>query len=139
MLPDWPEGTVTILATGGPAPHAIPVSAALRAGPRHALLGLARSRGSLERLRKNPEVALLVIAKDTAITAHGSASVVEEKLTDGVAAVLLEVERVQDHDRPTFEILGGASWRWSDCEAESRDEEVRAALRALTARLNLNE
>ena len=43
VLPEWPPGTVTILATAGEAPHAIPVSAAVRAGPRHALLGLALS------------------------------------------------------------------------------------------------
>ena len=30
MLPDWPEGTVAVLATSGP--HAIPVSTATRGG-----------------------------------------------------------------------------------------------------------
>jgi len=44
MLPDWPAGTVTILATAGDLPHAIPVLAALRAGPRRALIALATTR-----------------------------------------------------------------------------------------------
>jgi hypothetical protein len=135
VLPDWPEGTVTVLVTAGQTPHAIPVSAAIRAGARHALIGLAASRGSLERLRKDPAVALLIICEGTAVTAHGRARVVEEALTDGVAAVLIEIERVQDHDRPTFEILGGVSWRWTDRTAESRDEEVRSELRKLAERI----
>ena len=78
---------------------------------------------------------MLVIAPDTAITAYGRARVLEEKLTDGVVAVVIDIERVQDHDRPTFDILGGVSWRWSDAEAEARDEEVRTALKALKDRL----
>jgi hypothetical protein len=49
MLTRWPPGTVLVLSTGGEEPHAIPVSAALLAGPRRVLIGLAkaasRSRG----------------------------------------------------------------------------------------------
>ncbi len=134
MLPDWPDGTVTVLVTAGETPHAIPVSAAVRAGPRRALLGLATSRGSLERLRENPSVALLIICEDTAVTAHGRARVLDEALTDGVVAVAIEVEDVQDHNRPTFEIQSGAGWRWTDAQAQSRDAEVRSALKALAER-----
>jgi hypothetical protein len=135
VLPDWPEGTVTILVTAGETPHAIPVSAAVRAGPRRALLGLAAARGSLKRLRQSAGVALLIMCEGTTVTAHGQARVVEEELTDGTVAVAIDVECVQDHDRPTFEILGGVTWRWTDAEAEARDREVRAALRSLAERL----
>jgi hypothetical protein len=41
VLPDWPPATVTILVTTGADPHAIPVSAALRADSTHALIALA--------------------------------------------------------------------------------------------------
>src|SRR6185295_15230638 len=61
-LPDWPTGTVAILSTAGGAPHAIPVSTAVRAGPRRVLLALARTRDSLARLRADPRCALIVIA-----------------------------------------------------------------------------
>ncbi len=129
---------MTILVTAGAAgetPHAIPVSAAVRAGPRRALVGLAPSRGSLSRLRADPRVALLIIAGATAVTAHGRARVIEEELAQGVVPVLIEVEDVQDHNRPTFEIVDGVSWRWTDETAESRDAEVRSALRKLADRL----
>ena len=131
MLPDWPPGTVTILATAGEAPHAIPVSAALRAGPRHVLLGLATSRGSLARLRADPHVALAIIAEDLAVTAYGRARVLDGALAEGVVAVEIEVDEVQDHDRPTFAIEAGVRWRWTEPEAERRDAEVRAALARL--------
>jgi hypothetical protein len=134
VLPEWPDGTVTVLVTAGETPHAIPVSAAVRAGPRRALLGLAATRGSLARLRATPNVALLVIAEGVAVTAHGRARVLDERLTEGVAAVSVEVDDVQDHNRPTFEILGGVAWRWSDDEAKARDGEVRTALRKLAER-----
>ena len=134
VLPEWPAGTVIILSTAGEAPHAIPVSAAVRAGPRLVLIGLARGRSSLERLRRNPAVALAVVAEATAVTAHGRARVVDEQLTEGVVAVAIEVDRVQDHDRPTFDIQAGVRWRWTDPEAASRDEAVRAALERLAER-----
>jgi hypothetical protein len=134
VLPDWPAGTVTILSTVGDVPHAIPVSAAVRAGPRRALIGLARGRGSLARLRANPAVSLTVVAADIAVTAHGHARVVDENLAEGVVAVAIDVDGVQDHDRPTFEIAAGVQWRWVDGEAAARDEEVRAALARLVER-----
>jgi hypothetical protein len=131
VLPDWPAGTVTLLATAGDVPHAIPVSAALRAGPRHALLGLAGGRRSLERLRADPRVALTIVSADVAVTAHGRARIVSEALVEGVVAVEIEVHDVQDHDRPTFAIEAGVRWRWTDPEAERRDAEVHAALARL--------
>jgi Pyridoxamine 5'-phosphate oxidase len=129
-LPDWPPGTVAILATAGGAPHAIPVSTALRAGPRTVLLALAHSRGSLERLGADPRCALTVLATgNVAVTLHGRATVVGEAA--GTAAVRLDVDDVQDHAQPTFEIEAGVRWRWTDEGAERRDQEVRAALREL--------
>jgi hypothetical protein len=134
VLPDWPAGTVTILATAGETPHAVPVSAAIRAGPRHALIGLAGSRGSLARLRADPRVSLAIIAEDLAVTAYGRARVLDEALAEGVVAVEIEVHDVQDHDRPTFAIEAGVRWRWTDAEAERRDAEVRAGLARLAER-----
>lgn len=136
MLPEWPPGTVTILATAGEGPHAIPVSAALRAGPSRVLIGLAASRDSLARLRADDRVALAIVSENVAVTAHGHALVLGEELTEGVVAVEIEVERVQDHDRPTFAIEAGVRWRWTDREAERRDAEVHAAL-VRTARRRL--
>jgi hypothetical protein len=134
VLPDWPPGTVTILATAGETPHAIPVSAAIRTGARHALLGLAGSRGSVARLRVNPHVALAIVAENLAVTAHGRARVLDDALVEGVVAVEIEVDDVQDHDRPTFAIEAAVRWRWTDAEAQRRDAEVHAALARLAER-----
>jgi hypothetical protein len=120
-----------ILTTAADGPHAIPVSAALRAGPRRALIGLATTRGSLARLRADDRVALAIVFEDVAATAYGRARVLEPELVDGVVAVEIEVERVQDHDRPTFAIESGVRWRWTDRDAERRDAEVNAALARL--------
>jgi hypothetical protein len=128
-LPDWPDGSVLILVTGGAEPHAIPVSAAVRAGSQRMLLGLARGRESLERLRAVPRVAVVIVGhEDVAVTAYGEATVVREELVEGVAAVEVVVGRVQDHNRSTFVIESGVGWRWTDSEARARDDQVRAAL-----------
>jgi hypothetical protein len=134
VLPEWPPGTVTILATAGEAPHAIPVSTAVRAGPRRALLGLASSRTSLARLRADPRVALAILSEDLAVTAHGRARVLDEALVEGVVAVEIEVDDVQDHDRPTLTVDAGVRWRWTDADAARRDAEVHAALARLAQR-----
>ncbi len=57
-------------------------------------------------------------------------------ISDRVAAVALDVEDIQDHGQPRFEILEGVRWRWTDPEAEARDDEIREALRAVAARLS---
>jgi len=127
MLPDWPPGTPAILATAGEAPHAIPVSTAVRAGERAVVLGLAASRASLARLREDPRVALAVLAAgDVAFTAHGRAVVLGDAA--GVVAVRIDVDDVQDHRQPTFVVEDGVRWRWTDADAERRDGEVRSAL-----------
>jgi hypothetical protein len=132
VLPEWPPGTVLILVSAGSPPHAIPISAAVRAGPERVLLGLARSRESLARLRQDPRVGLAIMAGgDVAVTAYGTASVRDADLTDGVAAVEVRVDRVQDHNRPTFVIESGVGWHWTDPAAQERDGEVRRALQQL--------
>ena len=135
-LPAWEPGTVAILSTGAGAPHAIPVSTGVRAGPRTVLLALATRRESLGRLRRDARCALtLLAAGDVAVTAHARAVIVEDPMTvsDRVAAVRLDVEHVQDHGQDRFEIDRGVAWHWKDPEAERRDGEIRAALAALAA------
>jgi hypothetical protein len=124
---------VLVLSTGGEEPHCIPVSAALLAGPNRILIGLAEGRESLARLRAHPEVALCIMAEgDVAVTAYGTARDLEHDLTDGVLAVQVDVDRVQDHGRPTFVIEGGVRWRWTDAQARARDRQVREALERLS-------
>ena len=133
-LPEWPPGTVAILSTGAGDPHAIPVSTAVRAGPRAILFALSLRRESLARLRDDPSCALtLLAAGDVAVTALGRASVVQEPMTvsDRVAALRLDVERIQDHNQPRFAIEDGVRWHWTDEEADRQDAEIRAALQEL--------
>ena len=121
-LPEWPLRTVAVLATVDPAPFAIPVSAPVRAGDRSILIALERNRGSLARLRRRPEVALAVLAGgNVAFTARGRASVVEEHLAamPDYAAVAIEVEQVDDHRQPAFEVDSGIGRRWLDDDEQS--------------------
>jgi Pyridoxamine 5'-phosphate oxidase len=130
---------VAVLSTAGGAPHAIPVSTAVRAGDRRVLLALAPRRSSLARLRADPRVALTILAAgDVAVSAEGRARVVAERLpgAEAVVAVAVDVESVQDHNQPTFAIDDGVRWRWTDPAAADRDAAVREALRALAARLD---
>jgi hypothetical protein len=131
MLPAWEPGTVAILSTGAGAPHAIPVSTAIAAGPDAILLALALRRESLARLREEPRCALTVLAAgDVAVTVHGRATVVEEPLAEigTVAAVRIDIDAVQDHGQDRFEIDAGVAWHWTDPGAAAQDEAVRAAL-----------
>jgi hypothetical protein len=133
-LPEWEPGTVAVLSTGAGHPHAIPVSTAVRIGPRTVALALALRRESLARLRADPRCALTVIASgNTAVTAHGRATIVEEPMVvaDNVAAVRIDVDAIQDHGQDRFEIDAGVRWHWTDPEAERRDGEIRTALSGL--------
>jgi flavin reductase (DIM6/NTAB) family NADH-FMN oxidoreductase RutF len=125
-LPEWPEGTAAVLSTGAGHPHAIPVSTAVRVGPRTIHFALSLRRESLVRLRQDPRCALTVMARDVAFTALGRA--VEFALDDRVTGLRLEVEEIQDHLQPTFAISAGVDWRWSDEGAARADAELRAAL-----------
>jgi hypothetical protein len=131
MLPDWPDGTVATLSTGAGEPHAIPVSTIVRAGDRAILFVLARRRESLARLREDPRCAMTILAAGVAFTASGRATVLDAEISERVVAIRLDVERVQDHSQPTFEILEGVRWRWTDGDAERADAEMREALRRL--------
>ncbi len=134
-LPEWEDGTVAVLSTGGGAPHAIPVSAVIRAGPRRVIVGLAERRESLERLRRDGRCALTILtAPDVACTAHARAEVLPDEIVEGVVAVALEVESIQDHMQPRFAIDAGVAWRWTDDEARERDDGVRAKLSELARR-----
>jgi hypothetical protein len=136
-LPHWEPGTVCVLSVGGGAPHAIPVSTALRAGARRVLLALAARRETLARLRREPRCALtIMVATDVACTAHARAEVLAESLpgAEAVAAVALEVEAIQDHMQPRFTIAAGVAWDWTDDDARASDAVVREALAELARR-----
>jgi Pyridoxamine 5'-phosphate oxidase len=131
VIPDWPEGSVAVLATAGDdGPHAIPVSTARRAGPSTVVFALAQGRGSLARLRVDPRCALTVMVEGIAVTLRGRASEVGEAA--GTVVLGLEVEGVDDHRTPAFEMEAGVRWRWVDADAAERDAQVRAALRELS-------
>jgi hypothetical protein len=133
-LPEWAPGTVAILSTGAGPPHAIPVSTGVRGGPRTVLLALARRRESLARLRTDPRCALTLLdAGDVAVTAHAHATIVQDPMavSDRVCAVRLDVDRIQDHGQPRFQVDEGVRWHWTDAEAGRRDAEIRQALAEL--------
>ena len=133
-VPEWPEGTATVLATAGDGPHAIPVSTAVRADERTVVLSLGRRRESLRRLRADPRCTLTVMAgPDRAFTLHGRATVVDEDVA-GTVAIRLDVEAVQDHMTPDFTIEDGVQWHWTAAKAAQRDADVRAGLRRLGGR-----
>jgi len=128
-LPEWPAGTVAVLSTGAGEPHAIPVSTAVRRGPRELVLALALRRESLARLRSDPRCAVTVLAAgDLAFTAVGTAVIEEEG--PRIAVVRVDVSRIDDHGQDTFVIEDGVRWRWTDDDAARTDAEVRARLLA---------
>jgi hypothetical protein len=118
---------LTTLAADGP--HAIPVSAPVRAGEHRILLSLHRTRDSLERLRERPRVALTILAADDiAFTARGSARVMGDALAAecGYVAVAIEVNEVDDHRQPAFAVTAGIDRRWlDDRERAALGERVR--------------
>jgi hypothetical protein len=133
-LPDWPPGTVALLTTNGDGPHAIPVSTAVKAGPMALLFVLSLRRTSLARLREDPRCSFTLLAGgDVAVTAHGRATHVQDPMavSDAVVAVRLDVEEIQDHNRPTYEIEEGVRWHWTDEDAAAKDAQLRAALEEL--------
>jgi flavin reductase (DIM6/NTAB) family NADH-FMN oxidoreductase RutF len=136
VIPRWPAGTVALLATTGAdgAPGSIPISTALRASDTRVLLALGRRRATLQALRDEPRCALaLLAAGNVAVTLHGRASVVADAPAgaEGITAVAIDVDRVQDHATPRFVIADGVQWSWVDEEARPRDVAVRAVLQRL--------
>jgi hypothetical protein len=101
------------------------------------LLALAARRETLARLRRDPRCALTIVTTgDIACTVHARAEIVQESLrgAEGVAAVALEVESIQDHMQPRFAIAAGVAWDWTDEEARASDAAVRGALDELARR-----
>ena len=69
-----------------------------------------------------------------AFTAYGRATVVREELRAAahVAAVTLEVVRLQDHLAGSrTEILDGVRWRWTEDAAREDERRIAAELREL--------
>lgn len=137
-LPEWPPGTVALLATSasdaGRPVHAIPISTALRAADDRVLLALGPRRSTLARLREQPEVALALLGPDdVAVTILGRARVVADPLAgaEPVVGVELAVRQICDHGSARFRVDDGVRWRWTDPEAERRDAATRAALERL--------
>jgi hypothetical protein len=136
-LPHFPHRTIAVLTTVDPAPHAIPVSAPVRASDTTILLSLHRTRDSLARLREIPDVALTVLTEgDVAFTARGHAHVVREPLESDpdYVGVAIEVEHVDDHRQPAFAVDSGVGREWRDAGEQrrlgARVGELRAALTA---------
>ena len=132
-LPQWPQRTVAVLSTVDEGVHAIPVSAPVRAGDRRILLSLHRSRDTLERIRRWPEVALTFLAEgDLAFTARGRATIAEEPMAvdPEYVAVAIEVAAVDDHRQPAFRVTAGVGREWVD---ETAKNQLSARVRALGA------
>ena len=132
VLPGWPSETIAVLGTIGDGPHAIPVTAPVRAGDRRILLSLHRDHDSLVRLRERPRVALTFLADgDKAFTARGPAHIVSEPMAAApdFAAVMIEVDQLDDHRLPGEAVDLGVGVRWTDPDAE---EGLRARVHALS-------
>ena len=132
VLPGWPSETIAVLGTIGDGPHAIPVTAPVRAGDRRILLSLHRDHDSLVRLRERPRVALTFLADgDKAFTARGPAHIVSEPMpaAPDFAAVMIEVDQLDDHRLPGEAVDLGVGVRWTDPDAE---EGLRARVHALS-------
>ena len=138
VLPDWPASTIGVLSTLGDAPHAIPVTAPVRAGDRRILLSLNRKRASLRRLRERPQVALAILADgDDAFTARGRASIVQEPMAGApdFAAVMIDVDHLDDHRQPATIVESDVGVRWTDQSAEQGLHERLDALAQLARAL----
>lgn len=119
-LPEWPAKTIAVLCTTDEGPHAIPVAAPVRAGDQRILVSLERIRGSLARLRENPQVALAILSEgNVAFTALGCARIVQESMPDApdFVAVEIDVENIDDHRSPGVAVESGVRVQFVD-EAE---------------------
>ena len=116
-LPDWPARTIAVVCTTDGGPHAIPVAAPVRAGDQRILVSLDRIRGSLARLRENPQVALAILGGgNVAFTALGRARIVQESMPDVPAfvAVEIDVETIDDHRSPGVAVESGVRVQFAD-------------------------
>ncbi|MFD6399332.1 hypothetical protein [Nocardia sp. NPDC060249] len=109
-LPVWPQETIAVLVTTDAGPHAIPVSWPVRAGDRRILISLKSDRGSLARLRAQPEVALLILGGgNVALCARGRATVIAEQMPSAqdYTAVQLDIDVIDDHRQSAFAVDRG--------------------------------
>jgi hypothetical protein len=53
--------------------------------------------------------------------------VLDAEISEHAVAVRMDVERIQDHEQETFELLDGVRWRWTDEDAERADAAMREA------------
>ena len=115
-LPEWPATTIAVLCTIDRGPHAIPVAAPVRAGDQRILVSLERTRGSLARLRENPQVALAVLVGNVAFTALGRASVVQESMPGALdfVAIEIDVEEIDDHQSSGVAVESGVRVQFTD-------------------------
>jgi len=136
-LPEWPAATVAVLSTMDGAPHAIPVTAPIRAGDHRILFSLAHSRGSLVRLREHPQAALSILSEgNCAFTARGKTRIVEENIvgSPNFVAVELSVEEIDDHRLPGFAVGSGVGLHLGSEAHESLQHRIEG-LRKLADRL----
>ena len=135
-LPQWPHGTVAVLVTSAAAGlGAIPVSTGVRLDETRIGFGLSGRRASLAKLIESPQVAWTIMCEGVAVTAFGSAHVVDPLPgVDGMVGVVIDVERIQDHASRRFEMTSGVGWHWTDEESAKRDTDVRAAVASLAGR-----
>ncbi len=127
---------MAVLTTFRHAPHAIPVSAMLRADDSCIAFAMVRTRGALECLRTHAQVALTVVTEgDNAFTARGHARVVQEQIADarGYAAVALNVEHIDFHRQPAYRVESAVDRRWIDKANQREFDEVVGALRKIAA------
>jgi oxalate decarboxylase len=134
VLPEWPTSTIGMLSTVDEAPYEIPVTAPLRVGNRRIMFTLKHSRASLDRLRERPQAALLILGDgDLAFTARGRTRIAEERMATfpEYAAVVLDVEDIDDHRQTAFAVDSGVRVQWTDEDAQRALHERIAALRKL--------
>src|SRR3954447_9915008 len=137
-LPEWPPTTIAVLSTADRVPHAIPVTAPVRADDRQILFSHKHDRGSLARLRSQPEVALMICAEgDVAFTARGRAHVMAEQMASApqFAAVALDVEAIDNHQQAAVAVGAGPAVHWRDERAQEGVRDHVAELRALAERV----
>ncbi|MGO8793814.1 MAG: cupin domain-containing protein [Candidatus Sulfotelmatobacter sp.] len=138
-LPEWPATTVAVLCTMDGEPHAIPVTAPVRAGDHRILFSLAHGRESLARLREHQRVALSILAEDNcAFTACGIARIVQEPMdgSPNFVAVELHVDEIDDHRLPGFAVGSGVSLRFAGDAERSLQQRIEA-LREIADRKGL--
>ena len=137
VLPEWPADTIAVLTTVDELPHAIPVTAPVRAGDRRILLSLFHNHESLQRLRDRPEVALAILAEGDAFTARGRARAMRSSTIRApqCAAVLVEVDHVDDHREPSVVVDSGIHAHRTTGRAEQGLRERVEALHELAREL----